>query len=1347
MTPDDFLADQDGHFSWQAPSNAPSGLGLTPIAGFTGRGAHPLEVALATTNRRPRADEVRRVWTSRHGHAPNPLLLVASYQDNGSWKASICGPAGDEPPVEAGLELSEVERIAGAALAEPTRHAAIRFLSAIWAELETELPGLRNQGMFATHDLRDGVPTRSDWSSACAKGRPLLSYQGRDLVEQLGFTVGTHATSASVLSIAGTKRAIAIFLDEGEEFEAAADRFGAASPVSHALALADRENLPWVVVTRARQIRVYSARPDVGVGRKGRSETFVEANLALLPDDRAGYVPLLFSAEALEAKGTFEEVLEGSRDYAADLGARLRERVYNEAVPTVSLALARRHDDELDDEALAQVYEQALTVLFRILFVAYAEDKDLLPYRSNGAYREHALKTQARDLVDRRAVEPLVFDANATDLWDDVAALWLAVDKGNVEWGVPPYNGGLFSTDPDVSKAGDALKHARLSNEEFGPVLAAMLVDEGDGAVIGPVDFRSLSVREFGTIYEGLLESSLSVAPSDLAVAPDGTYVPAKGGAEVIVEQGAVYFHNRSGARKATGSYFTKPFAVEHLLDRALESALDDHLARLDELLDRDERAKAADAFFDFRCIDLAMGSGHFLVAAIDRIEARLSAFLALHAIPNVTAELDLLHAAALKALGPLADSVEIEQASLLRRQIARRCVYGVDGNSIAVELARLGIWIHTFVPGLPLSFLDHSLVCGDSLTGIGTLDEAIGALDPEHIPGQASLFRDQILEVLGRAADALGRLARISESSKVEVDEARGAQAAAQTATRPARMLFDLVVAARLGEAQALHSFDEEALAQNSDLPKAEQLRKTLKALHFPIAFPEVFLRERPGFDCILGNPPWEEVMVDETTFWSLRFPGFRGKTPARQRQAIGEFRARRPDLVVDYDRESAEMDQLRRVLTAGPYPGINEGNADLYKAFCWRFWQLTRERGLVGVVLPRSALAAKGSSEWRQTVLRDGEFDDVTMLLNSANWVFDDADPRYTIALAAFRKGSVSSPRVRLQGPYASWTAFIAGRERAPADLDANAFAEWSDGASFPLLPTDDSVPVFLKLRAHPRFDVREGWYTRPIQGDFNATTHRDQFIFDRSDDDALWPVYKGSSFEHWVPDTGEYFARADPRQMRTVLEERRRRSSMRAGSPYSEFSREWLDDPKTLPCEHARIAFRDVTNRTNTRTVIAALVPPRVVITNSAPFLVWPEGSERDQAFLLGVLCSLPLDWYARRFVELHVNFHILNGFPIPRPERDDPLRVRVESIAGRLAAVDERFAEWADASGVDVGGVRDDTEKADLVAELDAAVALLYGLDESDLAVIFDTFHAGWDYAARLEAVLGHLRRLG
>jgi hypothetical protein len=127
------------------------------------------------------------------------------------------------------------------------------------------------------------------------------------------------------------------------------------------------------------------------------------------------------------------------------------------------------------------------------------------------------------------------------------------------------------------------------------------------------------------------------------------------------------------------------------------------------------------------------------------------------------------------------------------------------------------------------------------------------------------------------------------------------------------------------------------------------------------------------------------------------------------------------------------------------------------------------------------------------------------------------------------------------------------------------------------------------------------------------------------------------------------------------------------------------------------------------------------------------------------LLGVLASMPLDWYARRFVETSLNFHILRAFPIPRPDRDDLLRAEIVRISGRLAAVDDRFLEWASEVGVPVGSVSAG-ERDGLIAQLDAAVALLYELDENELQVVYSTFHEGWDYEPRLTAVLDHHRQL-
>jgi hypothetical protein len=242
-----------------------------------------------------------------------------------------------------------------------------------------------------------------------------------------------------------------------------------------------------------------------------------------------------------------------------------------------------------------------------------------------------------------------------------------------------------------------------------------------------------------------------------------------------------------------------------------------------------------------------------------------------------------------------------------------------------------------------------------------------------------------------------------------------------------------------------------------------------------------------------------------------------------------------------------------------------------------------------------------------------------------------------------------------------------------------------------------------------------------------------------------EGFWPVYKGESFDIWQPDTGTYYAWADPEKLCDHLHVKRQRSRNKENSPFAEFTDPaWFNSMKTLPCLYPRIAFRDVTNRTNQRTVIAALVPAKVFIANQAPNLLWPRGDEKDQAYLLGVLCSMPLDWYARRFVETHVSFFVLNPFPIPRPSRKDKFWRRTVELAGRLAAADARFAEWAKAVGVEFGPLEVD-EKDAMIHELDAVVAHLYGLSERHLAHIFETFHEGWEYHPRLEAVLRYYRQ--
>ncbi len=964
--------------TWAEPERFPSAL--VPAGMFVQDAPSGLEVALVHTMSKPTAADLRDGWSRRRAGRASPVLLVAFYPTTEGERVSLCGPVGDPPLVHHDLEVSQVERLAEVALSEPSHHAATRSLLAAASELDSPFPGLRNVGLLATQELRAGVPVRSDWASATRRASVLLGRRGRRLVEGLGFRIETLATNAQMLTINNRKHAVAVFCDDGEPFEAPSGRFDSASPVSRALALADQERVDWVILTRSSEIRLYAARPDTGVGRKGRAETFVELNLSLVPDEFAGYLHLLFSAEALGEGGTLQQILEKSEDYVAELAVRLRERVYHETVPALARAVAARLSpasgcDGLSEADLVGAYEQVMVILFRLLFVAYAEDKDLLPYRSNGRYADHSLSRKARLLAEDHHRGFADYDEGATDLWDDVCQLWDAVNLGNRDWGVPTYNGGLFSDDPQVSPSGAAIAEIKLSNAEFGPALAAVLVDEGPEGV-GPVDFRSLSVREFGTIYEGLLESKLSVAQDDLAVKSvkgKENFVPASADDDVEVQAGEVYFHNRSGVRKATGSYFTKPFAVEHLLNNALEPALDDHIARLDRLWESGDDAALAEAFFDFRCADIAMGSAHFLVAAVDRIEARLSAWLTLHPVAAITAELNRLRDTALGALGDLADSTEIERGSLLRRQVARHCIYGVDKNGVAVELARLAIWVHTFVAGLPLSFLDHNLVQGDSLTGAASVGDAAAAVKPKGSKAETSLFVYLLEELLEECLDPLARLGRLNDADKSEIEAARAAQADTREAVSTVRAVFDVATAVRAGAIEIHRDFDFslESIARLANEEAVQEAVQRLAPVHYPTVWPEVFARtERSGFDCLLGNPPWEKVVVDREVWWGMHLPGVRSLPVAKRRARIDALEADRPDLAAEFDDEHKRAEALKLVLRA-TFPNLGSGQTDLYKAFAWANLALCREGGRLGIVLPRSAVSDAGMANWRKEII----------------------------------------------------------------------------------------------------------------------------------------------------------------------------------------------------------------------------------------------------------------------------------------------------------------------------------------------------------------------------------------
>ena len=1188
------------------------------------------------------------------------------------------------------------------------------------------VPGLRNRQLLSTHVLTEMLPRRDPvtWAAWQVKAEATRAKAGRELLSALGYRL-VEAEPREVVCQAGDRPvALAHLYPAGTNLDRIRAESGA-PPAAQVLAAARRHGLGRAFLCAGPVLRLYSTDPAQELEESVAPAAFLEVETHLLPQERSALLWACCSAESLQPGGELDSLVQDSARFAVGLRDRFRDRVYRDVVPTLvrGLAASAPRGIAADPDALLRA---TLTLLFRLLFVLYAEDRNLLPVE-NPYYRAHSLTSrlqQVRGIVENPGRS---FDTRATDLWEDLAQVFTAVRDGHREWGIPPYDGGLFVDSPE-SGAGELLGAVRLPNSVLGPALYALAFDQ-DAEGSGKVDFGDLGVRHIGTIYEGLLTYQVAVADSNLAIDrkdPTEAYRTAGPGEPVEVRRGEPYLLSPRGGRKLTGSYYTPGFVVDRLVKRALGPVLERHLA---ELRGR-PAADAAAELFDIRVCDPAMGSGHFLVQALDELTARLAEVLTERRLPGVSEELEQARSqitAIGRSYGAEGLGEKVGDVDLLRRLVLKRCIYGVDLNPMAVELARLSLWLHAFVPGLPLGYLGHTLRHGNALVGVSGPDmerriEEVG-------PGP--LWSAPLRAALAAPLSEARAIGGVSDLRLDEVEESRRRQERLQEETTGLRQFFNLYGASAFEEGVApetLFSQGDPDQLMGGRLPASwrrwatfsDEFADEQAALHWQLAFPEVFLRERPGFDVILANPPWEEVTVEQLGFYTRYLPGLKSERSHEvQQQRIAGYVASHPDAAVRYQEEVRKAGEMRGYLGAH-YTLTRSGDPDLYKAFAERFLQLCRAGGAIGVVLPRSAFAADGTAPFRKALFASGPRVDLDFLLNNRQWVFPDVHPQYTIALCVAQPTlGEHDAVVSTAGPAADRQGFDRLDEER-VDWRASELEKLSDGLEVPLIPGHAAGELFHRLCAeHPPFRAEAGGFRVVPWRELDMTNDRKSGLL--REHGPGWPVYSGDSFDLWKPDHMPPPFVLPPKEGLVELQRKRQHSALwRRHFPPSV-----LRDPKTLPQLGARIVFRDITNRTNSRTVIVCLAPPQVFAVNKAPSLLFPRGDPSDVAFVLGIMASVPFDWCARRRVETNLNFFILEALPVPRPGRDDPRRRRVVELAGRLACPDERFTDFARAVGVPHGPLSPEA-KAEMIAELDATVALLYGCSEADVRLMLDDF---------------------
>ena len=401
-------------------SNAPSGATEAEVVfGRDDADAGALQVGMARVVSRPTKGVLDELWKSRGTKALG--FIVAAVTGDGVW---IHYPSADAPPIGP-ITVGQAERQLQSVLDEPhglAAHQRIRAIQEAFASAGTA--GFSNHFLFATYHLNRDVPGRRDWQSASERAAPILSTRGAALVKALGFSA-EPAGSDRLLVLrtdagSGSRRAVAVLLKDDEQFDQKSAAYQL-TPVAKALEVAGREDVPWVIALRKSTLRLYPGRDGVGVGQRGQSETYFELDLDLLAPEQAALLPLIFSAEALDVGGSTQQILEGSGKYAAELGTRLRDRVYEGVVPGVALAIANRLPSlglALDAHGLQTAYRLTMRVLFRLLFQAYGEATELLPAGRNVNYDANSLQAFiAREI----GTGPDQFSTESAAIWSDLS--------------------------------------------------------------------------------------------------------------------------------------------------------------------------------------------------------------------------------------------------------------------------------------------------------------------------------------------------------------------------------------------------------------------------------------------------------------------------------------------------------------------------------------------------------------------------------------------------------------------------------------------------------------------------------------------------------------------------------------------------------------------------------------------------------------------------------------------------------------------------------------------------------------------------------------------------------------
>lgn len=1090
--------------------------------------------------------------------------------------------------------------------------------------------------------------------------------------------------------------------------------------------------------------------------------------------------------------------LEKWRAFAAETGLRARDQLRDgvkealEALGSGFLIANPKLREQLSSGRLSreELHHELLRLVYQLIFIFVAEDRSALldPKASQEAkdrYTHYFSSRRLRRLAVRRSGD------RHGDLWKTAVMVIkaLGADDGLPELGLPGLGGLFFRTGrtpqglTDEPRP-DQLLWCDLPNEALLTAIRAMSTVRTKDGRPRDVDYQHLGAEELGSIYESLLE----LVP----------YAETNGMGPKFELREKVSGNDR----KLTGSYYTPSSLIESLLDTALDPVIDEHA-----------KSGVADDLLKITVCDPACGSGHFLVAAARRIAKRHAAM--------VTGEDEPVPSAVREAM----------------RKVVASCIYGVDINPLAAELAKVSLWIESLEPGRPLAFLDAHIKVGNAL--LGTTPRLIAAGIPDGafkpIEGDdrsvAGELRKRNAREVQRGSREVGRTGRVEQESLFDDAELPGNQELAEQARALATTPISAITDVREQERRFQELENSDALKRarlvadawcaafvwrkHAEAPepvttatvrgleagnplapeRAEELRRLTEQyrfFHWHVEFPDVFHTGTSGpdlnpstgweggFSCVLGNPPWERVKVQEKEFFAGRNERVaNAKNAAARKQAIAAL-ATSPD-AVDRDLFTRFTSELRQadgwallLRDSGRYPLTGRGDINTYAVFAETGRSITSPYGRVGMVLP-TGIATDATTQF----------------------FFKDLVTTRTLAsLYDFENEEKAFEQVHNQFRFCLWTGTggrspqdridLAFRLRQASQIADRKFTLTPDDITR-LNPNTGTCPVFDHKR---NADITIGIYRRvPVlwrdrsggeginpwdlsflrmldmandsnlfRPDASAGETLESMLADGwklegnalvRDGERLLPLYEAKMIHHFDDRFATYLNATQEQLNKGTLP---RSAPEEKGNPaYVTIPRYWVSEKSVeeqlCPSDvkgHRRnrhwtnswlLSWRDICRSSDTRTVISSVIP-RVAVGHTSPIMIC--GLTRV-APLYANFCSFALDFVARQKIAgTHLTYGYLNQLPVLAPtdyagdcqwEPNERLNDWVTARVLELTYTSFAIEGFARDHGDDGPPYRWDEERRFwLRAELDAAYFHLYGVTRDDVDYVMDTFRA-------------------